>query len=117
MSCDRLTGRHPRFDTRPDVGLSPVIPQIAAGSRSELVGQAPEPQLPELAATLPAHTSRPDRFGLRAALSAVADAGLGRRELDHAAVLFGIGTGGAPDTEDYLRELLDEQRDELPPHY
>ena len=87
----------------------------AAGSRSELVGQAPEPELPELAAALPAHTSRPDRFGLRAALSAVADAGLGRRELDHAAVLFGIGTGGAAETEDYLRELLDEQRDELPP--
>lgn len=80
----------------------------AAGSRSELCGQAPEPELPELGppAALPRHTSRPDRFGLRAALSAAADAGLGRRELAGAAVLFGIGTGGAPETEDYLRALI-----------
>ena len=95
-------------------GISKLTLFDAAGSRSDLVGQAPEPALPELAATLPPHTSRPDRFGPRAALSAVADAGLGRRELDHAAVLFGIGTGGAPETEDYLRELLDEHRPELP---
>ncbi len=96
-------------------GLGKLTLFDVAGSRSDLVGQAPEPELPELAAALPSHTSRPDRFGLRAALSAVADAGLERRELENAAVLFGIGTGGAPETEGYLRELLDEQRAELPP--
>lgn len=95
----------------------------AAGSRSELCGQAPWPELPELTArsALPPYTSRPDRFGLRAALSAAADAGLTDCELAGAAVLFGIGTGGASETEDYLRALLDvldgedENRAALPP--
>lgn len=89
----------------------------AAGSRSELCGQAPEPELPELSppTALPRHTSRPDRFGLRAALSAAADAGLGPPELAGAAVLFGIGTGGATETEDYLRALLAAPDPQLPP--
>jgi 3-oxoacyl-[acyl-carrier-protein] synthase II len=96
-------------------GIAKLTLFDVTGARSDLVGQAAEPALPELAAALPAYTSRPDRFGLRAALSAAADAGLGQKELAQAAVLFGIGTGGAPDTEDYLRELLDEHRAELPP--
>lgn len=91
-------------------GIGPLTLFDAAGSRSELCGQAPAPELPELMArgALPRHTSRPDRFGLRAALDAVADAGLSAGALGDAAVLWGIGTGGAAETEDYLRALLAE---------
>jgi 3-oxoacyl-[acyl-carrier-protein] synthase II len=85
------------------------------GGRSDLVGQAEEPALPELGAALPPRTSRPDRFGLRAALSAVADAGLQPAQLADAAVVFGIGTGGAAETEGYLRALLDDPSAPLPP--
>ena len=86
----------------------------APGIRSDLVAEAPEPALPELGNLLPPRTSRPDRFGLRAALSALTDSGLGPSALGRAAVLFGTGTGGAPETEDYLRALLAESGGALP---
>lgn len=97
-------------------GISKLTLFDAVGSRSELCGQAPEPELPELVArgALPQHTSRPDRFGLRAALSAAAEARLGSQELSGAAILFGIGTGGASETEDYLRALLADSDPALP---
>lgn len=75
-----------------------------SGSRSDLVGEVDEPA-GEIAGLLP-HTSRPDRFGVRAALAAVADAGLTAAQLERAAVVMGTGTGGAQHTEEYLRELL-----------
>lgn len=71
------------------------------GYRTDLAAQAEEPTFPELA-SLPSYTSRPDRFGLRAALSAVADAGLLPAALQRAAVVFGTGTGGAAITESYM---------------
>lgn len=91
----------------------------AAGFRSDQVGQAEEPVLAELAEasehrevgaalTLLKHSSRPDRFGLRAALDAVADAGLAHHAaLRGAAVVFGTGTGGARETERYMSEHLE----------
>jgi 3-oxoacyl-[acyl-carrier-protein] synthase II len=75
-----------------------------AGFRTDLAAQADEPEFPDLEGGLPVRTSRPDRFGLRAALSAVADAGIRREDLHRAAVVFGTGTGGAPDTESYMIE-------------
>ncbi len=77
----------------------------AGGCRSDLAGQAPEPPLPA-SLPLPARTSRPDRFGIAAGLCAVQQAGLSPEELRHAAVLFGTGCGGATETENYLRVLL-----------
>ncbi len=76
------------------------------GFRTDLAAQAEEPEFPDLPRGLPEHTSRPDRFGLRAALSALHDAGLDPRHpaLFAAAVVFGTGTGGAPDTEAYMIE-------------
>ena len=68
------------------------------GFRSGLAAQAPDPAPPVDEALL-ANVSRPDRFGLQAAFEAVAHAGLTRRELERAAVLFGTGTGGAAVTE------------------
>lgn len=76
-----------------------------SGCRSEKVGQAPEPTFPS-ALTLPMRTSRPDRFGIYAALSAVEQAGLSSDALRHGAVLFGTGCGGAEETESYLRQVL-----------
>jgi len=75
------------------------------GCRSELGGQAKEPVFP-VALTLPPRTSRPDRFGIAAALAAVAKAGLDSDALRHGAVLFGTGCGGAAETEAYLQEVL-----------
>lgn len=77
----------------------------ASDCRSELAGECAEPIFPSSLA-LPSRTSRPDRFGLRAALDAVADAGLSPEGLAGAGLIFGTGTGGAADTEDYLRQLL-----------
>lgn len=77
----------------------------ASGSRSDLVGQAPEPPLPA-SLSLPPRSSRPDRFGLAAALAAVEQAGLGPDLLRPAAVLFGTGCGGAQETEAYLRQTV-----------
>lgn len=74
------------------------------GARSELVAEAPEPSFAP-SVQLPKHVSRPDRLGLAAALAAVSHAGLSPESLRAAAVLFGTGTGGAADTERYLREL------------
>jgi 3-oxoacyl-[acyl-carrier-protein] synthase II len=81
----------------------------ATGCRSDLCAEAEEPSFPA-ALELPRWTSRPDRFGLRAALDAVADAGLGADQLARAGVLFGTGTGGSPQTDDYLRQLLAGKR-------
>ncbi|MFO0577910.1 MAG: beta-ketoacyl-[acyl-carrier-protein] synthase family protein [Polyangia bacterium] len=77
----------------------------ASDCRSELAGECAEPSFAS-SLTLPSRTSRPDRFGLRAALDAVADAGLSPEKLTGAGLIFGTGTGGAADTEDYLRQLL-----------
>lgn len=87
-------------------GIRPLTLFDASGCRSDLCAEAEEPVFPA-SLTLPPRTSRPDRFGLRAALDAIADAGLGDAELSRAGVLFGTGTGGAPNTDDYLRQLLD----------
>lgn len=85
-----------------------------SGSRSDLVGQAPEPRFPA-AFCLPRYASRPDAFGLSAALAAVADAGLTRHGLAQAAVCFGTGVGGAETTEGYLRGLLQPPGGTPPP--
>jgi 3-oxoacyl-[acyl-carrier-protein] synthase II len=76
-----------------------------SGCRSELGGQAAEPVLPASLSLSP-HASRPDRFGIAAALAAVQQAGLSQAHLRHAGVLFGTGCGGAMETESYLREVL-----------
>jgi 3-oxoacyl-[acyl-carrier-protein] synthase II len=81
------------------------------GFRSGLAAQAPDPAPPVDEALL-ANVSRPDRFGLQAAFEAVAHAGLTRRELERAAVLFGTGTGGAAVTEKYFRMLHAPAHDE-----
>lgn len=77
----------------------------ASGCRSELVGQAAEPSFPA-SLSLPPRSSRPDRFGIAAALAAIAQAGLDGAALHRAAVLFGTGCGGAQETEAYLRQTL-----------
>lgn len=86
----------------------------AAGCRSDLVGQAPDPVFP-VSFSLPAQASRPDAFGLFAALAAVADAGLSDAALHKAAVSFGTGVGGAEKTESYLRTLRHEDSGPPPP--
>jgi 3-oxoacyl-[acyl-carrier-protein] synthase II len=91
-------------------GLGELTLFDARGLRSRIVGQAPEPRLPLDEKAL-ASASRPDRFGLAAAFEAVAQAGLGPRQLARAAVVFGTGTGGVAGTERYLAEVADR----LPP--
>lgn len=76
----------------------------ASGCRSDLVGQAPAPCFPA-SFVLPRYASRPDAFGIAAALEAVADARLTESALAQAAVCFGTGVGGAESTEAYLRDL------------
>jgi 3-oxoacyl-[acyl-carrier-protein] synthase II len=78
----------------------------ASGCRSDLVGQAPAPRFPA-AFSPPRYASRPDSFGIMAALEAVADAGLPPEALAKAAVCFGTGVGGAESTEGYLRTLME----------
>ena len=89
-------------------GLGELTLFDGSGLRSRIVGQA-------VASTLPiedaASASRPDRFGLSAALEAVAQAGLEAHERARAAVIFGTGTGGVAWTERYLGQLPER----LPP--
>ncbi len=85
-------------------GIGPLTLFSCPDARSQLVAQAKEPDLS--GTLLPGCTSRPDRFGLAATLSAVAHAGLQSADLHDAAVLFGTGTGGAIEVEQYLRELM-----------
>jgi len=70
-------------------------------ARSQWVGQAALPELSGL--PVPDTASRPDRFGLAAAQEAIRHAGLTPNDLHDAAVLFGTGTGGAIEIEQYLR--------------
>lgn len=86
----------------------------ASGGRSDLVGQAPEPRF-RASFQLPRYASRPDSFGLAAALAAVEDAGLRGPDLAHAAVCFGTGVGGAESTEGYLRQLMQKSPGAPPP--
>ncbi|HNK44138.1 MAG TPA: beta-ketoacyl-[acyl-carrier-protein] synthase family protein [Pseudomonadota bacterium] len=86
-------------------GIGPLSLFSCPDARSQLVAQAPDPDLSRI--LLPGCTSRPDRFGIAAALAAVEHAGLSTPDLHDAAVLFGTGTGGAIETEQYLRELQD----------
>jgi 3-oxoacyl-[acyl-carrier-protein] synthase II len=73
-----------------------------SGYRSHLAAQAPDPEgFEEMS-----RASRPDRFGLQATLEAVRQAGLEAHELAAAACIFGTGSGGAIETESYLRHLL-----------
>jgi 3-oxoacyl-[acyl-carrier-protein] synthase II len=73
------------------------------GVRTDLAAQCELPAL-DLEPALIANISRPDRFGLAAALEAVRDAGLGRAELERAALMIGTGAGGAQNTEDFIIE-------------
>jgi len=73
------------------------------GVRTHLAAQCALPQL-ELDDALLANTSRPDRFGLAAAIEAVRDAGLVARDLERAALMIGTGAGGAQNTEDFIVE-------------
>jgi len=91
-------------------GIGPLSLFECPDARSQLVAEAAEPDLHGM--QLPAQCSRPDRFGLWAARAAVSHAGLSTTALHEAAVLFGTGTGGASDTEAYLRAL---RGGELPP--
>lgn len=94
--------------------IGPLSRFDASGCRSERVGQAPDPVFPA-SFVVPAQASRPDQFGLLAALAAVADAGLSGDALRHAAVSFGTGVGGAEHTESYLRALLTAAGQVAPP--
>ncbi len=84
-------------------GIAPLSLFDCKDARSQLVAQAVEPNLIGVMNTT--LCSRPDRFGMAAALAAVTQAGLTAAELQEAAVLFGTGTGGASETEQYLRSL------------
>jgi 3-oxoacyl-[acyl-carrier-protein] synthase II len=72
-----------------------------SGFRSRLAAQAPDPE-PALLRDDLGGTSRPDRFGLVTAFDAVKDAGLRIRDLEQATIVFGVGTGGATLTENWL---------------
>lgn len=72
--------------------------------RTRFAAQAPEPAIDEGACP---QASRPDRFGIEAALEAVRQAGLAPEHLLRAACIFGTGTGGAPETEKYLASWLE----------
>jgi 3-oxoacyl-[acyl-carrier-protein] synthase II len=93
-------------------GIAPLTLFDPAGFRTRLAAQAPEPSLPDEIAARLGPASRPDRFGLQAALEAVAHAGLDAAALRGAAVVFGTGTGGAPLTEAFLDG---RRRGETPP--
>jgi 3-oxoacyl-[acyl-carrier-protein] synthase II len=97
---------------RGQTAIGPLSRFDGSGSRSELVGQAPDPVFPS-SFVVPAQASRPDQFGLQATLAAIVDAGLSATALHRAAVSFGTGVGGAEHTEGYLRTLLQKQG--LPP--
>lgn len=83
-------------------GIRPLTLFDTAGFRATLAAQAPEPA-PSLPADKLLTASRPDKFGLQAALEAVAHAGLDARALGGAAVVFGTGTGGLTTTEEFVR--------------
>ncbi len=102
LGPDLLAFRDGLFSGRS--GIGPLTLFSCPDARSQLVAQAPEPDLSNI--LLPGCTSRPDRFGIAAALAAVAHAGLQSADLHEAAVLFGTGTGGAIEIEQYLREML-----------
>jgi 3-oxoacyl-[acyl-carrier-protein] synthase II len=80
-----------------------------SGYRTRLAAQAPDPAC---AVENAAPISRPDRFGVQAALEAVAHARLDAGTLARAALVLGTGTGGADLTEAYYRAVL---RGEHPP--
>lgn len=84
-------------------GIGPLTLFDTTGFRAKLAAQAPHPTPPVDAAQLRT-ASRPDRFGLQAALAAVAHAGLTPAERREAAVIFGTGTGGLTTTEHYLQQ-------------
>lgn len=90
---------------RGNSGIGKLTLFDTSGCRSELGAQAQEPTFAP-SCVLPGPTSRPDRFGLAAALEAVQHAGLLPEDLRHSAVLFGTGCGGATETGNYLRDLL-----------
>ncbi len=75
--------------------------------RTKIGMQAPDPTPPLDEAKLHL-ASRPDRFGLQAALEAVRDAGLAAGDLERAACVFGTGAGGAQLTDVYTRAVLFE---------
>ena len=79
-----------------------------SGYRSHLAAQAPDPEgFPPGFQDL-SRAARPDRFGLQATREAVRQAGLEAHDLGAAACIFGTGSGGAMETEIYLRRLLGE---------
>ena len=73
------------------------------GVRTDLAAECATPTV-ELDPALLANTSRPDQFGLQAALEAVRDAGLSAADLERAALIIGTGAGGAQNTEDFIVE-------------
>ncbi|HEX2569831.1 MAG TPA: beta-ketoacyl-[acyl-carrier-protein] synthase family protein [Polyangia bacterium] len=85
-----------------------------SGYRSRLAAQAPDPAALQSFDDL-SGASRPDRFGLQATLEAVRQAGLEPQELRRAACVFGTGSGGAIETEVYLRRFLGEGEDAADP--
>ena len=74
------------------------------GFRTHLAAEAVEPVIEGRISYAPA--SRPDRFGIAAALEAAEMAGLARGDFEGAACIFGTGTGGASLTEVALRTLM-----------
>jgi 3-oxoacyl-[acyl-carrier-protein] synthase II len=73
------------------------------GVRTHLAAQCELPTL-QIDAVELWNTSRPDQFGLAAAMEAVADSGLDAAELERAALIVGTGAGGAQNTEDFIIE-------------
>ncbi len=71
------------------------------GVRTDLAAQCDDPVV-ALDESFLANTSRPDRFGLQAALEAVRDSGLAPAHLTNAALIIGTGAGGAQDTEEFI---------------
>ena len=71
------------------------------GVRTCLAAQSDDPVV-DLDPVFLNNTSRPDRFGLQAALEAVRAAGLPAADISAAALIVGTGAGGAQDTEDFV---------------
>jgi 3-oxoacyl-[acyl-carrier-protein] synthase II len=101
LGPDVSSFREGLFAGRTGVGKLSLFP--TAGVRTDLAAECAAPSV-DLDPALLTNTSRPDQFGLQAALEAVRDAGLQRDDLHRAALIVGTGAGGAQNTEDFIVE-------------
>jgi 3-oxoacyl-[acyl-carrier-protein] synthase II len=88
-------------------GIAPLSLFSLVGARSRMVGEAPEPVLPDALGPRRG-LARADRFALAAAHEALADAGIEPAGFPRdGAVVVGTGTGGIAQTERYLARLAE----------